>query len=206
MRDGPEALDGLVRVSRETRDRLERFRLLLERWQRKTNLVGRDTLATFWTHHVGDAAFLHGHAREVETWTDMGAGAGLPGLPLAMLAGGEGRPLRVDLVESNAKKCAFQRAAVLETGLRDGPADVRIHAERLEDHRPVPNTVLTARALAPLVDLVGHAQRFGARRALFFKGERHEDEIATARSRHRFDCDVIPHPLRHGSVLLDVRL
>ena len=206
MSDGAAVLNAITPVSRETVKRLQCFEALLRRWQRKTNLVGPDTLPNFWTHHVADGAFVYAHAPETSAWTDIGAGAGLPGLVIAALAAGDGRNAQVDLVESNAKKCAFQRAAVLEMGLRDNAVTVGIHCRRIEEHRTRPDGVLTARALAPLADLLDHTRTLGVDRGLFLKGDRHTEEIEAARERHRFDVEIVPHPLRSGSVLLDVKL
>lgn len=203
--DGPEALASLVDVSHETLDRLQRFEALLCRWQRKTNLVGTDTLNAFWTHHVGDAAFLHAAAPEVRDWTDIGSGAGLPGLVLAILAADRPEPGRFALVESNAKKCAFQRAAILELGLRE-QVEIAIHNRRIEAYRTSDATVLTARALAALDRLIDHMVQLGVQRGLFLKGENHAAEIAAARNKHRFSVETLPHPLRPGSVLLDIRV
>ena len=203
--DGPEVLHPILDVSHETIGRLEAFDMLLRKWQRKTNLVGSDTLDAYWSHHVGDGAFLYAHAPDVPSWIDIGSGAGLPGLILAILAAGEGKAVRVELVESNAKKCAFQRAAVLELGLR-ADVDVRIVNRRIEEHRATDDATLTARALAPLSDLLIHMRTLGLRRGLFLKGERHVEEIAQAGEASGFVVETIPHPLRQGSVLLDVRL
>ena len=210
MTDGPDVLrrvlgDDVPDVSRETLDRLHAFQKLLEQWQRRMNLVGPDTLPRFWSHHVADGAFAYRTAPDAGRWIDLGAGAGLPGLVIAMLAAGDGRRTRVDLVEANARKCAFQRAAVLETGLRAGPVAVAIHPVRIEAFAADGPHVLTARALAPLDRLLDHMRTLGSSRALFLKGERYADEIEAARRRHRFDVAVHEHPLRRGSVLLDVR-
>ena len=203
--DDPSVLRPVLNVSHETIERLRAFETLLRRWQRKTNLVGSDTLDRYWSHHVGDAAFLLHAAPNVNDWTDIGAGAGLPGLALGILSADRSARMRVDLVESNAKKCAFQRSAVLQLKLRE-VADVAIHNERIEDHVCRPDTVLTARALAPLDRLIDHAKRLGVSRALFLKGERHAEEVAAARQRHDFDVQTVPHPLTPGSVLLDLHL
>ena len=206
MQDGPHLIAPIMDVSRETIERLRTFEDLLRRWQRKTNLVGTDTLDRFWQQHVGDAAFLYAHGREVAAWTDIGAGAGLPGLVIALLAAGDGHEVSVDLVESNGKKCAFQRAAVLETGLRGGSVAVQVHNCRIEAYRAREGSVLTARALAPLTDLIRHLRSLGLSRGLFLKGERHDEEIEGARAKHAFAVGVHPHPLRFGSALLEVRL
>ena len=68
---------------------LETFRELLTNWNQRMNLVGPATLPDFWGRHAWDSAQLISLAPEARTWADLGAGAGLPGLVLAIL--GQGR-------------------------------------------------------------------------------------------------------------------
>src|SRR4051794_31138972 len=68
---------------------LERFRDLLGAWNEKMNLVGPATLDVFWNRHAWDSAQLLRIAPDALTWADLGAGAGLPGVVLAIL--GKGR-------------------------------------------------------------------------------------------------------------------
>lgn len=147
--DRRRALD-LVPVSRETAERFDVYAELLGRWQRIKNLVAPGTLDEVWTRHIADCAQILALAPRASRWVDIGSGAGFPGLVVAiMLAGRAGA--RVDLVEANARKCAFLREAARACG---APADV--HNGRIADVLPGlhPAEVLTARALAPLPDLL----------------------------------------------------
>src|SRR5215204_7596941 len=141
----------LVRVSRETAERLEKFIELLLSWQRTTQLVARSTLPELWTRHVADSLQLLPLAPEARTWVDLGSGGGFPGLTLACaLADTAGA--KVHLVESNAKKAAF-----LREGARALRLPALVHAMRIEDFShdfaDSPD-VVTARALAPLTRLL----------------------------------------------------
>src|SRR5690349_15525812 len=69
---------------------LERFRTILADWNERMNLVGPATLPDFWNRHAWDSAQLLRLAPDALTWADLGAGAGFPGLVLAIL--GKGRP------------------------------------------------------------------------------------------------------------------
>lgn len=166
---------------------LERFRGLLAEWNVRMNLVGASTLDAFWSRHAWDSAQLLRLAPDALTWADLGAGAGLPGLVLAVML--KGRPgARVHLVESMAKRCRFLSEMVAALDL---PAEV--HNARAEDVK-LKVEVVTARAVAPLTRLLGYAQPFFARgaRGLFLKGQDAEAEIAEARQAWRFDVDVLP--------------
>ena len=208
MTDGPDGLLRILPVSRETIERLEAYRDLLKVWQSKTNLVGPGTADLFWSRHVADAAFIYKCGSMERRWLDVGSGAGFPGLVIAAFLTEREAPSNVVSVEANAKKCAFQRAAVLAMGLRGGNVTVHIRQQRIEDvpqfeHR----TVVTARAFASLADILDHADRLGngVERLLLPKGRAYKDEIAAAQERFTFDFETVPHPTTPDSVLLDIR-
>jgi 16S rRNA (guanine527-N7)-methyltransferase len=168
-----EALARELDVSRETLARLRRYVDLLVRWQRAVNLVGVGTLPDVWRRHILDSAQIHPHLPpSPRSLVDLGSGAGLPGLVLAIL-GVEG----VHLVESDQRKVAFLREAARVTA-----APVRIHAGRIEQIEPFVAEVVTARALAPLPRLLELAAPFiGPRTTLIFlKGRTAEDELTDA--------------------------
>ena len=151
----PEACAAALDVSRETLARLEAHVALLRRWQRRRNLIGRGTEADIWRRHVLDSGQLAAHLpRDARRILDLGSGAGFPGLVLAILTGADGV-----LVEANAAKAAFLAEAVRVTG-----ASCEVRRARIEDLAPFPVDAVTARALAPLAGLLGHAARFAAAR------------------------------------------
>jgi 16S rRNA (guanine527-N7)-methyltransferase len=180
----------LTPVSRETADRLDRFVALLRDWQRRTNLIASATLPMLWTRHVADGLQLADVAPRARIWVDLGSGAGFPGLMIAcVLAGKPG--VAVHLVESNAKKAAFLRAAVRATRV---PAIV--HPVRIEDF--VDNfresaDIVTARALAPLERLLAAAYPLlqGGTVGLFPKGRDVDTELTQATKCWRFQSTLI---------------
>ena len=155
MKPAPSSEDrrrglSLVAVSRETEDRFAVYADLLARWQRIKNLVSPSTLPEVWTRHLADSAQIVPLMPDALRWADIGSGAGFPGLVVAILLAG--RPgAHVDLVEANARKCAFLREVARAC---DVPATV--HNARVAEALPELKSieVLTARALAPLPDLI----------------------------------------------------
>jgi 16S rRNA (guanine527-N7)-methyltransferase len=166
---------------------LERFRVLLGEWNEKMNLVGPATLEVFWNRHAWDSAQLRALAPEALVWADLGAGAGLPGLVLAIL--GKGEPgFHVHLVESVAKRCRFLSEVVGELGL---PATVHnVRAENLQ----LAVDIVTARACAPLARLLGYARPYLKTGALglFLKGQDVAAELGEAAKSWEFEADTIP--------------
>ena len=176
--DKAEAL-ALVPVSRETELRLDRYLDLLREWQAKTNLVAPSTLPHLWTRHVADSLQLLALAPAVRIWVDLGSGGGFPGVVLAC-ALAETPGAAVHLVERNAKKAAFLREALRITS---APGIVHLGAiEDIVDRIAGPIDCVTARALAPLHQLIGFAEplvKKGAK-ALFLKGQDVEAELTEA--------------------------
>jgi 16S rRNA (guanine527-N7)-methyltransferase len=175
----------IIPVSRETLARLEAFAVLLTRWSARINLVGRDTIADLWRRHILDSAQLRPFVPDAaSTLIDLGSGAGLPGLVLAIL----GVP-GVELVEADSRKCAFLREAVRITGV-----NVTLCPCRIEAVAPHPVDVVTARACAPLDRLLGLAERFLAPASicLFPKGERVEEELTLARKGWTMRASLLP--------------
>lgn len=166
---------------------LARFQGLLAEWNAVMNLVGPATIATYWNRHAWDSAQLLTFAPEARTWADLGAGAGLPGVVLAILL--KDTPgAKVHLVESMAKRCRFLRVAADELAL-----PVEIHNARAED-LDLKVDVVTARACAPMVRLLGYAQPYLKRGATawFLKGQDVASELAEAATYWKFESDLRP--------------
>ncbi|WP_407928185.1 16S rRNA (guanine(527)-N(7))-methyltransferase RsmG [Arenibaculum pallidiluteum] len=160
-------------VSRETCDRLAAYAAVLAKWQKSINLVGPRTLEEVWTRHFLDSAQLRALIpAEARVLVDLGSGAGFPGLVLAILGIAE-----VHLIESDTRKAAFLREAARATG-----TSVTVHARRIEEVAPFEVDIVTARALAPLVELLPLAERFVGPRTLclFPKGQNVDAELTEA--------------------------
>jgi 16S rRNA (guanine527-N7)-methyltransferase len=176
--DKAEALR-LTPVSRETEARLDRYVELLLEWQAKTNLVAPSTLPSLWTRHISDSLQLLTLAPSAKVWADLGSGGGFPGVVLAC-ALAETPGVMVHLIERNAKKAAFLREALRVTNARGTVhlSDIGDNVDRITG----PVDCITARALAPLHQLIGFAEplmRQGAK-ALFLKGQDVEAELTEA--------------------------
>ena len=189
---GPEVVDAAsfaraVAATPEQMADLEAFRLMLEDWNGRMNLVGPSALAAFWGRHAYDSAQLLALETDALTWADLGAGAGFPGIVLAILL--KGRPgARVHLVESMAKRCGFLVAVVEALNL---PAEV--HNCRAED-LSLTVDIVTARACAPMTRLLEFAWPYVRKGAtgLFLKGQDVEAELAEATRYWRFRAKLLP--------------
>lgn len=175
----------LTDVSRETLSRLDAYLVLMKRWQRAINLVGPATLGDPWRRHVLDSAQLIRHMpADVGAIYDLGSGAGLPGLILAIMG-----QTGIHLVESDQRKAQFQREVIRSLDLR-----VDIHVQRIDSLSPGCADLITARALAPLprlLDLSASLLRPNGI-CLFLKGQNALDELTEARKCWRMSSHSYP--------------
>ena len=167
-------------------DDLRRLLTALTDWNGRMNLVGASTLPDFWSRHAWDSAQLIDLAPEALTWADLGAGAGFPGLVLAVLLKGRDGA-HVHLVESMAKRCRFLTEMVALIGL---PATV--HNARAESLK-LDVDIVTARACAPLTRLLGFAKPYfdNGATGLFLKSADVASEIDEARKTWTFRADIL---------------
>ncbi|MBU3970137.1 MAG: 16S rRNA (guanine(527)-N(7))-methyltransferase RsmG [Alphaproteobacteria bacterium] len=149
------------------------------------NLVGPDTIPDVWNRHILDSAQLLDLAPGAATWADLGAGAGFPGLVLAILLK-DRADSHVWLIDSLGKRCRFLQEVVDALSLRATVVNGRAEEQRIKVD------VVTARALAPMDRLLGYAQPYLQRGAqgLFLKGEKAEAELIDARKVWQFDSDL----------------
>jgi 16S rRNA (guanine527-N7)-methyltransferase len=217
------------RVSRETAQRLQIFERVLLHWQKSMNLVSKSTLSEIWTRHFADSAQLLDIARGSAgengaapwVWLDLGSGGGLPGLVIAIMlaeTATQTAPVRVILIESDARKCAFLREVLRQVGLSKNPMPeipmtassgtalkippnrggiiVDILPTRIESPQNRATVgrvdVVSARAVAPLdVLLALSAPFFGPNtRGVFLKGRDHKAEIELAKQSWTFDLTL----------------
>ncbi|MBI2312910.1 MAG: 16S rRNA (guanine(527)-N(7))-methyltransferase RsmG [Betaproteobacteria bacterium] len=154
------------------RAKLLAYLALLWKWNRVYNLTAIREPGRAVSHHLLDCLALLPQLGGA-TLADVGSGAGLPGIPLAIA-----RPeWRVTLVESNRKKAAFLRQAAIELGLEN----VEIVEARAEDFRPPQGfEVVVARALSDLAEFIRIAGHLAARqgRLAAMKGLYPHQEIA----------------------------
>ena len=146
---------------------------------RPRQISWRHQLLNLWTRHVSDSLQLLTIAPSAKIWADFGSGGGFPGAVLAC-ALADMPDTMVHLVERNARKAAFLREALRVTNSRGTVhlADIGDSVDKI----PGPVDCVTARAVAPLNQLIGFAEPLVQRgaKAMFLKGQDVEAELTEA--------------------------
>jgi 16S rRNA (guanine527-N7)-methyltransferase len=185
-----------VKHSPETAARLAAYGDLLLRWNTRINLISAETAAEIDQRHIADCAQLQPLLPQDGLIADLGSGAGLPGLVLAIM-----QPEReIHLVESDKRKAAF----LIEASAQLKLPMVRVHACRAENANLPPLSAITARALAPLATLLPHAAKFLALGgvAVFPKGKTAEKELTEAAQGWHFTCERFPSTTNPEATIL----
>ena len=179
-RDGGDVLGAGVRalgiaLPDEARAKLDAYVALLAKWNRTFNLTAIREPERMVTHHLLDALAVLPHLPQGATMRllDVGAGGGVPGIPLAIARPG----WRLTLIDASSKKATFLTQAAAELGL----ANVTAVAGRVEDYRPAaPFDVVVARAFADLRTFAETSMRHVADGGVLvaMKGVHPHEEIA----------------------------
>jgi 16S rRNA (guanine527-N7)-methyltransferase len=148
-------------VPRETWDRLERYIALLLEGMGEQNLIAASTVPNLWARHIVDSAqlLLHTENAGEGPWVDLGSGAGLPGVVVACLT-----DYPVIMIENRRKRIDFLRHVI-------------------ESSSPCAAAVISARAYAPLPQLLASATHLANRKTIWVlpKGRGAQNELEAVR-------------------------
>ena len=154
-------------------DKIDQFINIINEHNNHTNIVGKSTLNNPWFSHVLDSIQISNFiSNKHSSILDMGTGAGIPGLFLAI-----NNFTNVSLVDANLKKIEFIKSACLKLDIK-----VTIYHQRIESLINKKFDFLVARALANLNKLFFYSQKLSHNKTvlIFLKGKRAEDEIQEA--------------------------
>ena len=168
--------------------KLLNFLELLEKWNRAYNLTAVRDPEQMVPRHLLDSLTVLPYLQGPRV-LDIGTGAGLPGIPLALA-----RPdLEFTLLDSNAKKTRFATQALHELGLKN----VVVQQERVEKFHPeIKFDTLIARAFASIPDMLAASRHLCAPqgRFLVMKGVFPQEELATVTDGYRSEVKALRIP------------
>ncbi len=198
----PEGVADHFKVSRETMGDLESFVALTLKWNPKINLIGNSTVPLIWSRHIADSLQLLDTMQTVPaTWTDIGSGGGYPGLVVAIGLKNVTSSRKVTLIDSDKRKTVFLRTVARELSL-----NVDVICDRIQNVVLAPSDVVSARALAPLSDLLALAQPLLADtgHCLFQKGGDVDSELTAASEHWNMAVERIPSVTDSNGVILKI--
>lgn len=186
-------LRGNANVSRETLGQIERSVQILIAENDRQNLIAPASIDHIWARHIVDSAQL-AFARRRGLWIDIGSGAGLPGLVIAMM-----RDAPMLLVEPRRKRADFLAATADALGLKNvtvAQSDIR----KVKAHA----SVISARAVAAtaaIFDMAEHLSRPETQWVLP-KGRNALNELESARDAWQGVFEVKPSVTETGSMII----
>ncbi len=186
-------------VSRETFALLEQFAQLLREESTRHNLISNSTIHNLWERHILDSAQLvRFEPRPGASWVDIGAGAGLPGLVVAVLVEG-----RVLLVEPRRLRAEFLERVVTKLGLSNRVAVLAAKAERASGKFDV----ITARAVARLDRMLDLSTHLSTKNSVWVlpKGRNARSELDEARRSWQCEATSVPSRTDPDSEILVLR-
>lgn len=173
-----------VDVSRETKLALDAYVALLLEENKRQNLIGKATESAVWERHIADSAQLVDVVPSGARWADIGSGAGLPGMVVAIVTGDpvtliEPRRLRAEFLERTAAALGLDNVTVIA-------AKAQSVAGRFD--------VVTARAVGKIGELLGISRHLAHSGTLYvlMKGRTAAAELEQARAAWHGDFQRVP--------------
>jgi 16S rRNA (guanine527-N7)-methyltransferase len=176
-------------VSRETWDRLQAYVVMLLEESAQQNLIAESTYEHVWARHVVDSAQLLTlapvvKAEEAASWVDLGSGAGLPGVVVAILSG-----YSVLMIEMRRKRVEFLQSVISRLGLTNARVFLG-KVERAEITHPA--SIISARAYAPMERLIPSAHHLTDFSTIWLlpKGQNYQNELGIAQQLWHCEANV----------------
>lgn len=191
-----------LKVSRETMRDLNAYVKLTKKWTKKINLIGKSTVQHIWSRHIADSLQIVQHAGKNPTsWVDIGSGAGFPGLVAAIALKDAIPKCHFTLIDSDLRKCLFLKTVIRELNL-----NVDVKSERIQNIGHFTNDIVSARALAPLSDLLTMSEPLLAKHGtcLFLKGSDVDSELTAASQSWNMNLERIPSVTDPNGVILKI--
>ena len=174
-----DTFNSFIRVSRETIISLNKYEELIVRGNKKLNLIGKSTIKQIWIRHFLDSFQVIDFIDKNDiTLTDLGSGAGFPGIVLAIAAKDKKIPLKIKLIEKSPKKTKFLQETIKQLNLDIEVSNLNIFEQR----KPLQESVYVARAFKPLKIILElmHKKIHNWKKIFVFLGKTGEKEILEA--------------------------
>ena len=171
-------------LTEQQSNKIDQYIYEINAYNYHTNIVGKSTLLDPWHNHVLDSIQISNFiSNKQSSILDMGTGAGIPGLILAI-----SNFTNVSLIDSNLKKINFIKSVCIKLNI-----EVKIYHQRIESLINKKFNYLISRALANLNNLFFYSQKLIDKNTvlIFLKGKHVKDEIHEASKCWKFQHEIV---------------
>jgi 16S rRNA (guanine527-N7)-methyltransferase len=173
-------------VSRETTEKLNRYKDFLLSSNKLLNLIGKTTENQIFTRHFVDSAQIYDLIEDKSEIIDLGSGAGFPGVVLKILMDNNKIPGNITLIEKSPKKCKFLQDLSYKLGLT-----LKIVNLKLENFKFNKISTIVSRAFKKTVDTIDILLKNNdkIRNIILIKGKTYQQELEEAKKKYTFDVE-----------------
>ncbi len=173
-------------VSRETIEKLNKYKNFLLISNKLLNLIGKTTENRIFSRHFIDSAQIYDLIEDKSEIVDIGSGAGFPGVIIKILMNNNKIEGNVTLIEKSPKKCNFLEELSKELGLA-----LKIINLRVENFKLNKISTIVSRAFKNTVDTIDILIKNNdkIRTIILIKGKTYQQELEDAKKKYTFDVE-----------------
>jgi 16S rRNA (guanine527-N7)-methyltransferase len=173
-------------VSRETIEKLNKYKDFLLSRNKSLNLIGKTTENKIFTRHFLDSAQIYDLIEDKSEIIDLGSGAGFPGVILKILMDNKKIAGNITLIDKSPKKCKFLEDLSDKLGLT-----LKIVNLKIENFKFNKISTIVSRAFKKTVDTIDILLKNSdkIRNIILIKGKTYQQEIEEAKKKYTFDVE-----------------
>ena len=173
-------------VSRETIEKLNKYKYFLLTSNKSLNLIGKTTENQIFTRHFIDSAQIYDLIEDKSEIIDLGSGAGFPGVVLKILIDDKKIPGNITLIDKSPKKCKFLQDLSDKLGLT-----LKIVNLKIENFNFNKISTVVSRAFKKTVDTIDIIFKSNDKiiNIILIKGKTYQQELEDAKKKYTFDAE-----------------
>jgi 16S rRNA (guanine527-N7)-methyltransferase len=173
-------------VSRETIEKLNKYKDFLLSSNKSLNLIGKTTENQIFTRHFADSAQIYDLIEDKSEIIDLGSGAGFPGVVLKILMDNNKISGNITLIDKSPKKCKFLQDLSDKLSLT-----LKIVNLKIENFKINKISIVVSRAFRKTVDTIDIISKNNdkIRNIILIKGKTYQQEIEEAKKKYTFDVE-----------------
>ena len=173
-------------VSRETIEKLNKYKDFLLSSNKSLNLIGKTTENQIFTRHFTDSSQIYDLIEDKSEIIDLGSGAGFPGVVLKILMDNNKIAGNITLIDKSPKKCKFLQDLSDKLGLT-----LKIVNLKIENFKLNKISTVVSRAFKKTIDTIDilWKNNYKIRNIILIKGKTYQQEIEEAKKKYTFDVE-----------------